>query len=279
MLAASCTSERSSGSLIVVVSGGHEARDGIAASRFADGYEARFGHVVVALESLHLETASGQSAGVVVEPVLVELVPSTAMAWTIEGVAPQRWDAVRFASRPARDGVRLGDGVDASIAERMIAEGWSLYLEGTLVGPEGAPGEIPFELGFPVDVDYRECSSGDGTRGIVIPRASTASAEITWHLTHVFFDSYVENASLRAEAFAAAWDGEGPLTTEDLATQRLSRLRGVDGELLTDESGNPLVYLPGMTGATTLREFALSHRFAHWNGLEGECRTELRIAN
>lgn len=162
----------------------------------------------------------------------------------------------------------------------MRSEGWSLYLEGALVGrtpPDGESGEIPFAFGVPVAVDYLDCANGDGTLGIVVPPNAVADVEITWHLTHTWFDSFVEDASLRAEAFAAVWSGDAPLATDDLESQLLSRMTGVRGGLLVDEGGNPVQYLPGMTGARTLREFMLSHRYGHWNGLEGLCRTELTI--
>ncbi|MDW8246617.1 MAG: hypothetical protein RMJ84_08560 [Sandaracinaceae bacterium] len=268
------------GTLVVQVSGGNEAREGIPRERFRDGYAVRYRHVVLELEGFFLASRDGERARIEVEPVVVELVPQPAQAFRIEGVPARRWDLVGFSSRPVPPNARLAQGVDQSIVERMRREGWSLYLEGTLIGrtpPRGEPGEIEFEFGIPVAVDYTECSSGDGTLGIVVVANTITQGEITWHLTHTWFDSFVENASLRGEAYAAAWPGRGPLLAEHLRTQLLSRLRGVDGGPLLDEEGNPIQYLPGMTGARTLREFLFSHRYAHWNGLDGECKSEIRI--
>jgi hypothetical protein len=279
VLVSACEGGGPVGTLVVDVHGGNEARDGIPASRFVDGYEVRYRHVVVEVEALRLATRTGEEAAFEVSPIVVELVPSPAEAFRIEGIPAQRCDAVGFSSRPVPEGARVGPGVEPAIVDRMREEGWSLYLEGTLIGRTATEerGEIPFELGVPVAVDYLDCSSGDGTLGVVVAPNATTEVEISWHLTHTWFDSYVEDASLRAEAFAAAWPGDRPLRTDDLSAQLLSRMRGVEGGLLVDEAGNPVQYLPGMTAARTLREFMLSHRYAHWNGLEGLCRTELTI--
>ncbi len=278
---ASCEgANTASGTLIVTAHGGVEAREGIPVTRMRDGYAIHYRHVVLELEELRLEARDGDSAAISVTPVVVELVPTAAEAFRVQGIPPRRWDAVRFSSRPVPEGARVADGVDPDIVTRMREEGWSFYLEGTLVGPappDGEEEEIPFAFGMPVAIDYLDCASGDGTLGIVIAPNAVTEAEITWHLTHTWFDSFVEDAALRAEAFAAAWDGEGALEIRDLEAQLLSRMRGVRGSLLVDEVGNPVQYLPGMTGARTLREFVLSHRYGHWNGLEGLCRTELRI--
>ena len=51
----------------------------------------------------------------------------------------------------------------------------------------------------------------------------------------------------------------------------------MDGRSLRDREGNPVVYLAGMTGATTLREFFLHARYGHFNGLAGFCTTDLRL--
>ena len=113
---------------------------------------------------------------------------------------------------------------------------------------------------------------------MVIPVSSAADYEITWHMTHLFFDSFVEDSALRVEPMAALWDGEAPLSVADLDVP-LGGLRAMDGGPLFDDLGNPVIYIPGMTGADTLREFVLQARPGHFNGLEGFCTTSLRIVD
>jgi hypothetical protein len=267
--------------VVVRVSGGNEARGGIPASAFRDGWSVRFEHAILEVEDLRFAAADGSTAGLMVDPVLVDMVPSPRVLWELAGVPARRWEEVSWRHAPPTVGIRTV-GVDSALAERMVAEGWSLLLVGRLIAPPSAgsthPAEVPFELGFPVEVVYERCTSGDGTRGIAVPPGGVAEPEITWHLTHAFFDSYAEDAGLRAEAMAAVAPSDGsPLRIEDLARQPLSRLVDRDGRPLVDADGYPVVYIPGATGARTLADFVLAARFAHWNGLEGGCTTSVRV--
>jgi hypothetical protein len=281
-LAAGCGDE-AVGSLVLRANGINEARMGITAQQTADGWAVELDHAVIVLTDVQLRTGAGEDAMVAVEPVAIELVPEPAVAFELEAIPAQRWDRFGYQLGPPPEGTR-SVGVEAAILERMRTEGWSTYYEGRLVAPPGTVDgdgdpvtEVPFEFGFPVEVDYEFCVAGnDGTDGVVVPLNSTADYEFTWHLTHLFFDSFVEDSSLRVEPFAALWDGEGPLSVADLDVP-LGGLRAVDGGPLVDDLGNPVLYLPGMTGADTLREFVLQGRLGHFNGLEGFCMTNLRI--
>lgn len=273
----------SAGSLVLRANGINEARVGITAEQTADGWAVEFDHAIVVLTDLRLESGAGETAPVSVEPVAIELVPEPAVAFEVEGVPAQRWDRFSYQLGAPSEGTR-SIGVSPDLLSRLQAQGWSAYYAGRLVAPAGTMREdgtpvtvVPFEFGFPVDAAYRFCVAGnDGTDGVVIPVNSAADYEVTWHMTHLFFDSFVEDASLRVEPMAALWDGEGPLTLDALDVP-LGGLRAVDGDPLLDDLGNPVVYIPGMTGADTLREFVLDARPGHFNGLEGFCMTEVTV--
>ncbi len=251
-----------------------EGRDGIAADATADGYAVEFDHVILAVEDFYLRTQLGEEQPLPDHAAIVELVPSGSEVFRFTELEARRWDDVGFTTAPAReDAVRAG-GVDEQLAARMVAEGWSQLIVGTMVGPDDT--RVPFEFGFPVGIRYLRCRSGrDGTDGVVLPVGGQGEAEITWHLTHVFFDSFAEDSSLRVEPIAAVYDGTNPVTIDQLESQSLADLRGVDGQPLTDDLGNPVLYIPPPGGADTLREFVLAARFGHFDGLEGFCTTEL----
>jgi hypothetical protein len=278
--AAGCSDDL--GNARITVSGGSEAREGVIdASDTADGWTVTFDSAVLAVVDVGFETMAGEDSAVVFEPAVAELIPDPQELALLEEVPAQRWDRVSYRLGPPPAGVR-SLGVAQETVDRMVAEGWSAYYAGVLQAPDGTVDEegnpittIDFEYGFPVDVTYDFCINGvDRTDGIVIPPSSEVRVELTWHLTHLFFDSFAEAAALRVEPFAAQWSGTGPLTVDDLDVS-LAALSGVDGSLLRDEQGNPIVFVPGATAVETLREFLLESRPGHFNGLEGFCTTDL----
>lgn len=266
----------STGRVVLTVNGGNEAREGIDATRFADGYAVEYDHALLSVSAFHLRTLSGESAHVQMPARIVDLIPSPAQIFEAGDIPAQRWDEVGFSSHPpAADAENLN--APAVLVEAMIDGGYSFLQTGRLIGPDGT--KIPFELGFPVAIDYFTCTSGDGTYGIVVPPNGAADAEITWHLTHLWFDSFAEDSAFRAEAIAAIWDGEHPVRSEDLQRQQLGSLVGQDGRSLRDAHGNPVIYIPPQEpGVNTLRDFVLRARFGHFNGLGGSCTTEVKVA-
>lgn len=281
LVATACSAP--TGELRLTLSGGNEAVTGIAASATADGWSVRFEHALIAVIDVRARTSAGADAMLAAEPTVVDLAGGSVVLHAFPGVGAQRWDDFSFHLGPVPEAARAPN-VDPALVERMRAEGWSAYYEGVFVAPAGtvdadgnAVTEVPFELGFPVAVDYARCVSGtDRTSGVVVPLNSVGTHEISWHLTHLFFDSFAEDAELRVEALAARWTRSAPVRVDDLDVS-LGSLRGMNGRPLTDRAGNPVVYIPGMTGATTLREFVLSARPGHFDGLEGFCTTDLRI--
>ncbi|MEM9072783.1 MAG: hypothetical protein AAGE52_30030 [Myxococcota bacterium] len=263
------------GTVSVTAFGQVEARMGISSEQTADGFSVRFDHVVLELQDFVATTMRGEDAQLAADPVLIELVPSSAVAFSFEGVTARRWDEVGYTSAPPPADVGLANDVDAEIVQRMIDEGWSQFISGTLISEDGM--EYPFEFGFPVVARYRTCRSGrDGTFGFVTPINGTAEVEITWHLTHLFFDSFAEDSALRVEPFAAVFDGD-PITVDDLRAQPLADIRDLDGDPLLDDLGNPVLFIPPPGGAETLREHMLSARFGHFDGLEGFCMGEVTL--
>lgn len=280
--ASACGDADGAGTLVLSASGGNEARTGVSSAAFADGYSLTFDHAYLSVSDVSLRATGGVDADTGFTPTVVDLVPEPKLVLDARDLEARRYDDVTYVIGPPDSASNVRTTLPAEVVERIVNERLGFLLIGTMTPPAGATdGEgnalapLPFELGFPVRATYARCGSGDGTLGVVVPKNSTAEAEISWHLTHAFFDSYAEAASLRAEAMYAAWDGEGPLVMSDLRAQRLSNLKGVDGRALDDAQGYPLVYLPGATGARTLEEFVLAARFGHFSGLEGACTTTL----
>jgi hypothetical protein len=265
----------SEGRLVVRANGGVEAREGIAKERFADGYAVTYHHAILSVSAFHLRTKDGDDARIVATPTVVDLVPAGAELFAFDGIPSQRWDEVGFQSHAVQPGAR-NVNAPLELVQLMEARGYSFLQTGTLTSPDGRV--IPFELGHAVDIDYFTCTSGDGTYGVVVPVNGTAEAEITWHLTHLWFDSFAEDSAFRADAIAAVYDGTSPVRMEQLAGQPLGKLRGRDQKPLRDSNGNPVIYIPPQEpGVSTLRDFVVRARFGHFNGLGGSCQTDPRV--
>ncbi len=160
----------------------------------------------------------------------------------------------------------------------MIAKGWSFLFEGT-ANKEGV-GEIKFRIGLPLRMRYSECSNGkDSTLGLAVESNKKTGALIYLHPIHLFWDSLGEgNAKLRFDAFAAVAGDDKVVTSEELATQDLTKLKGLDGERLKD-TGGALVYYddsgflpPDQLNLLAFFQFA-ARDSVHFNGL-GLCKSE-----
>lgn len=271
-----CGESTAGESLRVTATGLEEARTGIAADTMADGFAVEFDHAYLSVESFVANTRDGQDAALPPVAAVIDLIPQGSEVFFHTGIDPIRWDAAGYTiAPPTADWI--GVGVDTAVVDEMAESGDSQRIIGRLLGPDGAV--YPFDLGFPVTVRYRECTSGkDGGDGFVVPVGGTAEVELTWHLTHLFFDSFAEDSALRAAAFAATYDGNAPISMDSLRDQPLADLRGPNGEALLDEDGFPLLYIPPSSGAVTLRDHVLAARFGHFDGLEGFCATDVEIA-
>lgn len=261
------------GTLEIAVSGEEAAVSGFPVEdgpAFVDGWSLTFETLVVALERFELRGDDGESVAIEDAPVLVDLTRGDQRLYTLTGVGARRWEDVRYVMAPPTEA--SGGDVDAGVRARMIAEGWSVYLEATATN-----GDLTrtLEWGLPLSVLNRRCVAGDETDGVVVAAGAITEGQITLHWDHLFFDSLrLDQAEMRFDAIAAAADEEGHVTLDALDAQRLADLRGLDGEPLVDADGAPIVYDPG---STALEEATLYHMVlaaartvGHWQG-EGHC--------
>lgn len=276
-LAAGCSST-SSGSIELRLSGEQAAVEGwpfVADGEtiaFADGWEVRVDRVLVSITGVHLRARDGDDADLALEPIVADLHGGDVQGWREDGVAARRWDDVGYTMATPPAGARLVGGAREDDVARMRERGWSLLFEGTATHAEH--GTVTIELGMPETVLSERCQADDGTDGIVVPPSSTAVGQLTFHLDHLFFDSLTDDAAMRFTAWAAAAGDDGRVTLDDLASQPLADLRGLDGEPLRDASGELLFYDPGSAplGSEDLRAFTIENvtTIGHWNG-EGHC--------
>ncbi len=241
---------------------------------FEDGFTLRFDKVLVSLERFELRSSDGNDARLDPDPVVADLHLGEPEAWVFDGVPSRRWDDVRFMMAPPTANSRAVDEVASEDLRAMIDGGYSMWIAGT--ASDGSD-TYPFDLRFSdLRVLSDACQNGvDDTDGLVVPNNSIVNAQVTIHLDHLFFDTFAtDEARLRFEPWAAAAEGDGIITLEDLETQLLADLRDRNGDPLLDGGGNPVVYDPGplLLPANNLREYvhAAATTMGHFNG-EGHC--------
>jgi hypothetical protein len=267
---AACTSG-GNGSLTFFASGEEAAVTGYPAGdiAFVDGWTMTFDHVLVAVGSVMLD--GEEVAG---DQMIVDLHNGRTELFTEMGLAARRYEIGYSLVVP--DPAAFAQGpVDAEAMARMRAAGASIYIEGTASHP--THGEYTFEIVLPRTVVASACEQADGTLGVVVPENGAAEGEITVHLDHLFFDSATdEEPRLRFEAWAAVAGADRRVTMDELATQELADLIGIDGEPLMD-GGELVAYEPPATGlpAPNLRELVIAQAITvpHWTG-EGHCSYE-----
>ncbi len=148
--------------------------------------------------------------------------------------------------------VNVGEGDIAAMQEA----GASIFIVGEATkGPQARR----FELLLPAAAVYEDCKNGfTDTDGLKLIAGALTKAEFTFDAGSFLRSSLAEdNTQMRFEALAAAAGPDGVLTFDELASQPLSALLGVDGMPLVDDQGNAVTYdLAGETG-TTLQDFVL----------------------
>lgn len=261
----------SNGSLRVFANGEEAAEGGYPTPgpepiAFADGWTMTFDHVLIGLSDFTVD-----GAVLAVDPVVIDLHEGRAELFTEMALPPGRAEIGYSFAVVQPSFVAIG-AVDAAARGRMEAAGASLYIEGTAT--HETHGTYTFELALPRGVVASECEQADGTLGIVVPENGVAEGDVTVHLDHLFFDSATaEEPALRFEAWAAVAGDDRRVTMDELATQDLADLIGVDGMPL-DDGGALVAYEPPATGLPSLdlRAYVLAQAITmpHWMG-EGHC--------
>jgi hypothetical protein len=263
------------GRVAIRVSAGEQAERGFPSHLLEDGWSVQFTRYLVSTGGFTLTSDATGEVRRSARHVVLDLNKGDGELGALEGLSAGRWQ-VGFDVSPPPEGAEAGPQVSAGDVRRMRERGWAYWLEGVAV--KAPAGVLRFEMGFPVDARMARCTNGaDGTLGVVVPENSTAQAEVTVHAEHMLYDRLGthKGVKLRFEAFAAVAGEDRLITTDELATQDLLSLRGLDGGELVDPGKGPVVYQPGSYAVRTLLDFVSQSIVdqAHLNG-GGICEVE-----
>lgn len=240
--------------------------DGIPAGDegFVDGWSIRYEKFLVAFHGISVAASDGAVGATMEGSKLVDnVVRGRKDLVEFDGLEARAWDRVGYQIKPATASSELV-GATAEDRDRMVANGWSIYVSGT-----ASTGTVSksFAWGFALATQYHDClqpaESGAELEGIVVVEGSTDVSELTTHGDHFFYDRLKASpdpavmTSLRfAEKAAADADGDGAITLEELRAAPIDVRR----------------YDPSGFDAPTLGAFvtALGRTVGHFRG-EGEC--------
>ena len=236
--------------------------DAIPASEFVDGWEIRYSKFLVNIGHVAITDAEGTTGAKMDGTIIFDhKLAGEKPVFTAEGLEAKPWEKVSYDLPVADSAAELSEGVTEADKALLVDNKASVYVIGSAT--KGATTKT-FEWVFPVGTTYTECKGeldGKETAGALVTNGGTDQIQLTIHGDHLFYDDLQSaNALLRFDAIAAADDGDGEVTLDELETVLLVDIP--EGSYGTGS----------VDGVNNLRQFvtALSQTVGHFRG-EGEC--------
>lgn len=264
MLAAGCGAD--TGSVSVLLWGEAFIQDAIPPATpteagFENGWTLRYTKFLVNLGEVRLAAADGSVAGTLPAYRVWDLHTFTGprAIGTFAGAAAQRFDAFSYALAPTSATSTAGNATAADV-QLMQTNRYALYVEAT--ASKSGVADVRVRWGFTGRTDFSACHDASGQPGVAIPSGGSASAQVTIHGDHLFYDDLEDpEARVRFDAIAAAdANGDREVTLDELAMVQLTSLP------MTQYGTGPV------PNVRTLRDFVtyLVATVGHFNG-EGHC--------
>lgn len=277
------------------ITAGLEPGPGVAQIR--DGWAARFDRYVVAVGEIDLHWATDDAVQAQAEPAyavdLTQLPPAGLALWSLEGLRAGRW-AVHFATVPASEAVRH-ESVEVADDERMVAQGWSHWITGSLtqVGGQSCPpkalaqpGErvavgqntggddcyeaqtVRFEFGVSAPTRSGPCEI-DGSPGVAVVAGGVQTVALSMHGDHLFFNGFPEGGEGGVTRLAQ-WLADCDLDLDGVVTQ--AELRAIAPSQLSQIDTRYQLGGSPITPLETMYDYVASQlkTQGHFQG-EGEC--------
>lgn len=242
---------------------------------FSDGWSVKYSKFLVVFHNITVADAAGNVAAKLDVPRFVDNVkPGVKDLISFPAIDAKAYSKVSYEIKPAVANAVVIGGADPADLTMMVANGYSVYVEGTATkaDPANASATVTktFHWGLKTQTVYSDCHSaeeqGISTEGIVVTNNQTDTSELTTHGDHFFYDSLQsgDNARptlLRFAEKAAADDlpignNDGEITLAELCAKPI----------------DPALYnLSGLPGST-VGDFVISlaRTVGHFRG-EGEC--------
>jgi hypothetical protein len=270
------------------------------AENVRDGWQVRHHKYLLAVGDIDLQLAKDPHVEAAAHEVFVvdlAKVPSQGeVLWQLEDLRASRWN-FHYATPGADEDAIRHASVEQSDFDRMVEEGWTYVIEGTLSKQDGrscppaslaappdgaAPSgsnaagddcyenpEIDFVIEADVETAYGPCEM-DHVPGVSVPDGGAQTVAISIHGDHIFFNGFAEGHEggvMRLAQWLADsdLDLDGRVTREELERISISELPEIDARYQL--GGAP----PGID-LVTMWDYVRAQlkTQGHFNG-EGEC--------
>lgn len=203
-----------------------------------DGWAVRYQKFLVTVGDFRAARSDGTEVLEAPQAYVVDLMNLPAGGFILaefDDVAAARWDQVSYALPAATADALAAEGTAPADRQRMIAGGFSLYIEGQISKPDGqscASGDpdacvpaptITFAWGLQAATRFADCAPPTGALGFAVPSGGAAQVKPTIHGDHWFFTNITQGGELTQRR--AQWIADTDLDHDGVAT--LDELRAV----------------------------------------------------
>jgi hypothetical protein len=152
----------------------------------------------------------------------------------IDDLESGEWDKFGFETPLADVDAQRFAGVSESDYDEMVRAGYTYWIEGSVERVEAEGGPVSFAIKAAVPTSFHDCAY-DGEPGVSVQASGTATATITLHGDHMFFNSFPSGTEANIQRMAgyivdADADRDGHVDDEELAqrdaTDAFTRARG-----------------------------------------------------
>lgn len=236
-----------------------------------DGWTIRYTKFLVVIADVSVGEPDKEPAAKMATPKLYDMhAPGPKPVVTFSDLPGKPYTHVSYAIAPATADVELGAGATDDDKERMTQNGYSVYVEGTVMKDAITKS---FAWGFTTNTVYDRCEAevaGKKTEGVVVTNGGDDAVELTIHGDHFFYDDLQSpDAKVRVDVIADAdADADGEITLDELGAVELADPQKIPAGLYGTGSAS---------NVNDLRAFveALSRTLGHFRG-EGECVARAR---
>lgn len=230
-------------------------------------YNVRYSKFLATVGNVKLGASNGQRAASIDEVYVVDMKQvgeAGIELGLVDELQAGEWDKFGFETPLAAAGAKAGKGVSSEDLAKMIDQGWTYWIEGVV---EGDQGDVQFVIQTDTPTLFTDCEY-EGEPGVTVVEDGTATATITLHGDHIFFNAFptgTEGSIKRLSGWVidADQDGDGLVVTDDLlavdATEVFTTARGYSLDGAPIPIANALDYVRAQLATQ-----------GHYKG-EGEC--------